>query len=86
MGKLLLAGPDHTIYRAKKRIEFPLPTLKIIPSSIAVLIFEVMTSVFIIWAHVPSLAFLKFTEDAFRPLSSYIDMRILFHRVLFDSE
>ena len=86
LGKVLFNGPGSHHLSCQNRIEFPLPTFKLIPSSMIVLIFEVAASFFILWDHVPFSAFLKISDEAFSPLISYTDIRILFHRALSDSE
>ena len=74
LGKARFSGPDSHHLSFQKRIEFPLPTFRIIPCSKIDRIFEVSPSFVIIWDHVPFFAFLKFSEEAFSPLISYTDI------------
>ena len=86
LGKILLNIPASHQLSCQKRMDVPFPNFTSMPSSIIDRILEVSASLLSNCDQVPSLAFLNVFDEAFSPLISYTDIRILFHRVLSDSE
>lgn len=85
-GNIPFRIPTSHQLSCQKRIEIPLHTLRVIPSSTIDLIFEVSASLLNIQLQSPSLTPQKAFVEALRPLILCTDKRILFQRVLSASE